>query len=146
MKLSLLKSLKGIVCLLINAHLPYVHVFYAFCFMHMCVLTCPQFLTLVYACCNTRCNMYVLCLHAFTNQCLLSFRTIGTPCDGRAILLAHSAWIAHGFHDHHMRKKLPPKGGKGGVAHWAHRLHTRCLLVKLPHLTFGSAAGKELNI
>ena len=105
MKLSLLKSLKGIVCLLINAHLPCVHIlsFFshvldAFCLMHMYVLTYPQFLTLVYACCNTlilysnaRCDMYVLCLHAFTNQCLLSFRTIGTPCDGRAILLAHPA-------------------------------------------------------
>ena len=45
-----------------------------------------------------------------------------------------------------MRKKLPPKGGKGGVAHWAHRLYTRCLLIKLPHLMFGSAAGKELDI
>ena len=88
-------------------------------------------------------NSSLLCMHfimpGVTCMCcvrMLLQTSIFSP-SGRLALLVHH---------HYMRKKLPPKGGKGGVAQWAHRLYTCCLLVKLPHLTFGSAAGKELDV
>ena len=82
----------------------------------------------------------------FTHQCLFFFRSIGTLRDGSAVLLTHPAKVTHWLHDHHMREELPPQRSEGGVAHRAHRLSARSLLVELPHLMFRGAAKEELNI
>ena len=83
------------------------------------------------------CNYYVV------YQCLL-FRPVGTPRNGSAVLLTGQALMGF-MTDHHIRKALPPHGGRHGVAHWSYR-YCCCKLVQLPYLVFSGATVEELDV
>ena len=52
-------------------------------------------------------------------QCLL-FRSVSTPGNGSAVLLAEPAHITYGLHDYHMWKELPPQE-VNRVTDWPYR-------------------------
>ena len=82
----------------------------------------------------------------YAHHCFLFYRPVGALRKSSTILLIEPAEVGHGLHDNDVWQELPPQPCKGGVAHRSQGTLCRRLLVELPRLVFGCAAGEKLDV
>ena len=82
----------------------------------------------------------------YAHHCFLFYRAVGVLCKRSTILLTEPAEVGHWLHDNNVWQKLPPQPCEGGIAHRSHGTLCRRLLVELPHLVLGCAAGEKLDV